>query len=216
MVNSFSIFNERGEVLRDIDPAEVEKLSLEDQEVLQAVLTDCSAAEQQDQLVAETRKSVHAAMVKHDEAQALDAKSNPAISPTEAARQVIVANNPHMDRIEPRKPNKKVRAALAAAVADLASVRSDYTRQLAQQKITNATRADAILKWMKTQQVPTFDSLARAAAKNWVPNPTTTIAPTCEMERQGSAAKLRQRRMFSNQQSLPGSGRAQIRDIYKA
>jgi len=138
MSNSLSIFN--GALLRDLDPSEVETLSPEDQEVLAATIIDCRAAEAQDVLVAEKRKVLSEKMKAHDVAVAADQLANPPTTAVEAARAAIHANNPYLPPIQPRKPNKKTRSAIAEANRDLAEARSDYTRASAEQKVLDRAR----------------------------------------------------------------------------
>jgi hypothetical protein len=123
MSNSLSIFN--GALLRDLDPDEVSNLDEADQEFLAETIIECRAAEAQDTLVAEKRKVLYAKMAALNAAVEADQLANPPTSPTEAARAAIHANNPHLAKIEPRKPNKKARAALAEANRDLAETQSD-------------------------------------------------------------------------------------------
>ncbi len=213
MANSLSIFD--GALLRDLSDDEVALLDEADQEVLASVIVDCRAAEAQDTLVAETRKLLYQKMADHDAAVLLDQKANPPTTAVEAARMAIAANNPNMPRIEPRKPNKKSRQALAIAGSELAAIQADYTRALVKQKTLDRARGEAILRWIATHKTVDDLTLRRQAAANWVPNPVAVTVPQCEMDRAGRAAKSRQRTPASNK-AFPGSGLPIIRDLYKA
>lgn len=163
MMPSFSPFDAYGHVSRNIDPAIVEAMPDDQRAALMACLSACREAEDCEANVSTLRIAVNKSMHKHDAALLAVDASMPKLTHQQALQATIAANDPaHYDK--PKKPhvNPKPKANLAEALAELAEIRAELQKAIADLKILSRTRGESIGRFMKTQPPITFETVARA------------------------------------------------------
>jgi len=205
-----SLFDDRGNIREDLAPEDLSGLSPEMQEAAAHTIISCRAAQAQDLLVIDLRKEWYAAVAVETEAIELDKITNVAVDPTFAARCVIAANTPGMEKPKPPKINSKVRSARDVAMAATVAIRQTFNEaQKLQREVTSPARAASVVAWIKLCQPPEGRQMAQAreyqmqgsvqraanVAHHGSPEPAKpVVAHLTPMELAGPNAKMRQRR----------------------
>lgn len=162
MSNDLQLFNSHGLLNEPLDVKQVAKIPDEDQQVLAEILPVIRDGEAQDRLVIETRTELYKAVELENLAVEEDQRVNLAISPVEATRQWIAAQN-NQPAPKKRPIDKKVRAAKEASSLSVIALRQEFNQQLKRQReVTSPAKAAAIIRWVKVQAPPAGRELAQA------------------------------------------------------
>ena len=205
-----SLFTDRGMVREDLTAEELGGLSPEMQEAAAATIIACRSAQDQDDLVNNLRKEWYEKVSIETAATELDQQTNVAVDPTFAARCVIAANTPGMEKPKPPKLNSKVRSARDVAAAATVAIRQTFNEaQKLQREVTSPARAASVVAWIKLCQPSEGRQMAQAreyqmqgsvqraanVAHHGSPEPAKPVmAHLTPMELAGPNAKIRQRR----------------------